>query len=465
MCLRPLSSCRLCLSDNINERCLDLCQDVATADQLQELLCLQWSLTLAVPHHVCITCHGIISAFQLLKQTAHNNEVTLHEKYSNAKDEIIAKEDNTTADEDMDPCLDDMDDVADSFEDKSDNMNDVKKEDPEEADDEKFIKISFAKTEAPNPKPVKKNNPRHNSIVDTRTGKVWPPRIRVRDIVEQQLKAMNIDSNDIRAIEAARFICPLCGKTGLKRCSLSSHFASVHAEKTHKCQYPGCDMSFTQKPFLDAHSIMHKEKEVCPICGGKYQRLRVHIRERHNKEPYRCDYCGKEYYSRCGIDHHMATQHLGTKSKEKCPQCGEEVQDVRHHIQWMHEGRREQRSHPCELAGCGRMFQSAQAAKTHYTAAHTDIREQCKICGTMVKQLSNHVSQVHNNKSKHKCEHCGKGFSKRCDVKLHIQRVHENRRYICPQCNKVVSKIREHLRSVHKVTDINMENIKVVQNA
>ena len=81
MCLRPAASCRLCLSDNINERCLDLCEDGKTADQYQELLCLQWSLTKAVPHHVCVTCHSIVSAFQSLKQTAHNNESIIREKY------------------------------------------------------------------------------------------------------------------------------------------------------------------------------------------------------------------------------------------------------------------------------------------------------------------------------------------------------------------------------------------------
>ena len=91
MCLRPAASCRLCLSNNINEGCLDLCKDASTSDQLQELLCLQWSLVsiTSQPHHVCLPCHNTIIAFQSLKRIAHNNDIVLRDsdKVTEAKEE------------------------------------------------------------------------------------------------------------------------------------------------------------------------------------------------------------------------------------------------------------------------------------------------------------------------------------------------------------------------------------------
>ena len=61
---------------------------------------------------------------------------------------------------------------------------------------------------------------------------------------------------------------------------------------------------------------------------------------------------------------------------------------------------------------------------------------------------------------------CGKAFSKKCDVRLHVERVHHGRRYICPHCGKTVSKIREHLRVNHHITDtVNIEDIVVIRSS
>ena len=101
--------------------------------------------------------------------------------------------------------------------------------------------------------------------------------------------------------------------------------------------------------------------------------------------------------------------------------------------------------------------------KIHYNAAHLKLKEKCDICSGWFKNLNVHITQIHKNHNKFSCEKCGKAFNKKCDLKLHDERVHLQKRYICPQCGKVISKIREHLRTVHKMTEIKMENIKSEQ--
>ena len=105
-----------------------------------------------------------------------------------------------------------------------------------------------------------------------------------------------------------------------------------------------------------------------------------------------------------------------------------------------------------------------QEAKKHLNSIHLNKREQCPECGISVKNLSTHLSQVHRNVGKHLCPQCGRGFSKKCDVKEHIERVHNQRRYICPHCSRSVCKIREHLRVAHKMFDVgSIDHIQIVR--
>ena len=36
-------------------------------------------------------------------------------------------------------------------------------------------------------------------------------------------------------------------------------------------------------------------------------------------------------------------------------------------------------------------------------------------------------------------------------------------RYLCPECGKTISKIREHLKTVHNVSNVNMDKIQCVK--
>ena len=113
------------------------------------------------------------------------------------------------------------------------------------------------------------------------------------------------------------------------------------------------------------------------------------------------------------------------------------------------------------MPGCTKMFKSNSEAQKHLNAVHLNKKEQCPECGISVKNLSTHISQIHKYANRYSCPECDRSFSKRCDMKLHIERVHNQRRYICPHCRTSVCKIREHLRVAHKIIDFNMDDIEV----
>ena len=142
-----------------------------------------------------------------------------------------------------------------------------------------------------------------------------------------------------------------------------------------------------------------------------------------NRRLHPCPYCEREFTGSKGLEYHVTHAHLGGGS-EMCPFCATEVKNLKTHIKYMHEGHKDIKNFKCELPGCEHMSRTKSAAKIHFRTAHTDIKFECKICGTMVKNLSTHISQIHKNKDRYKCEHCDRAFSKRCDFRVHSKKVH-----------------------------------------
>ena len=139
------------------------------------------------------------------------------------------------------------------------------------------------------------------------------------------------------------------------------------------------------------------------------------------------------------------------KAKEVCHICAKEFRDLKHHILYTHQGGwATVMDKPCPEPGCKRMFRSEAAIQKHVDAVHLNKKSQCPQCQVYImllilmswrfcyisafqgwfKNLSTHISQIHKNAHKYPCPQCGKTFSKMCDVRLHVERVHNGRRYV-----------------------------------
>ena len=255
--------------------------------------------------------------------------------------------------------------------------------------------------------------------------------------------------------------CRICGPTRiLKKSSLNNHLRIFHKEKDVACEISGCDIKFKKKSDMKKHirNVHNNEKSLCVQCGDCFKDLNYHIKVFHENVQYPCDICTKEYTTKQGLAFHMKHSH-GSGKKEICHICAVEVKHVRHHIKMKHSGAVD-KNIPCQDENCVKKFRTKQEASIHFNSGHLNKKEMCTLCKHWFKNLYNHIHQTHENEKKHVCDQCGKAFGKKNDLKVHKDRIHLFKRYICPKCGKTISKIREHLKTVHNVTQVNMEEIE-----
>lgn len=260
--------------------------------------------------------------------------------------------------------------------------------------------------------------------------------------------------------------CPMCGpERKLKKVNLANHLKEFHKEKEYPCDYKECKVMFKKKRDMKKHirKIHLGEKELCSECGIPFKDLNYHLRTVHSNMSHPCELCKKVFVTKESLNLHKKNIHNKLRKKEVCDICAKEVFEVEKHIKYKHSGL-VKKSIPCMDPQCDKMFRTKQEVNKHNDAVHLNKKETCPRCDGIYKNLAVHINQYHTGAKKHVCDKCGKAFIKKYDLNVHIDRVHCGRRYICPECGKTISKIKEHLKVVHNKIDVNMEFIKEVRN-
>ncbi|KAK2165518.1 hypothetical protein LSH36_49g07093 [Paralvinella palmiformis] len=142
--------------------------------------------------------------------------------------------------------------------------------------------------------------------------------------------------------------CQICGKR-MKNTSCLSNHMKLHSQINRiRCEYPGCDKSFTARTTLDRHILMkhqtptkmyecsyenckksfklkclleqHLESHSternyrCEICNNTYKTintLRSHLRTHDKARQHQCMLCGKHFPRKNRYLTHLATHHAG----------------------------------------------------------------------------------------------------------------------------------------------------------
>eukprot|EP00092_Neocalanus_flemingeri_P027150 GFUD01029444.1.p1 GENE.GFUD01029444.1~~GFUD01029444.1.p1 ORF type:complete len:816 (+),score=160.55 GFUD01029444.1:309-2450(+) len=226
--------------------------------------------------------------------------------------------------------------------------------------------------------------------------------------------------------------CEQCGK---KVKNLEEH-VRVHHEKIKSLLCDLCDKLFLTKGKLNTHRKKHRKgKEICKDCGVAVKNMRQHTRFVHEKNlPFKCEEpgCETKFTSTCGLKKHIESVHQ--MLREQCLICQKSVSDVKQHIKIVHHKIREY-----QCPECCKYFQTKTHLKNHVAHVHLGLREDCPECGKMVQNVKNHINIVHNKVANFPCDQCSTKCLTSTALQKHVSSVHLKEKINCPECGIVVA--------------------------
>ena len=184
-------------------------------------------------------------------------------------------------------------------------------------------------------------------------------------------------------IENKDFGCNECETKWASHLSLELHYAETHKKLMNSCEicgYSQISASLMRKHIAKKHN---KLKEfVCHICARKFAiktMLESHLSIEHGEGEtrFKCEHCGKAFYSACNLRNHVEQMH----TKDKVYNCGEcdyfaySKKNLGNHISTKH------RKANLECEFCGKAFFSKPKLEDHRQAMHLkEGKLRCEIC-------------------------------------------------------------------------------------
>lgn len=195
----------------------------------------------------------------------------------------------------------------------------------------------------------------------------------------------------------------------------------------------------------------------CYSCEPEsFEKIEIKKRQRTHtsEEACICEVCGKSLASAFGLDQHLKTVHA-TKKRFPCPLCPRSFHKssvFRRHDRNVHQGLRD---YPCDI--CNESFCNLQAVKMHKKSYHSsEVLEkifECKICEknfALKCNLRKHIQAVHDEPT-FECSKCPMKFTRRLYLLDH-QEKHETLEFACDHCTRSFRNkgpLNQHLKKVH----------------
>ena len=195
--------------------------------------------------------------------------------------------------------------------------------------------------------------------------------------------------------EGAEIFCGKCNETFETGEDLTKHEKNCFKGRRYPCTFSGCDKNFSQK------SLMHQ-----------------HLKGVHYDDPFRCSLCEETFIYKKSMDNHMNMQH-GQKDefKYQCQQCEMATDDK---TQFQIHVNRHNKVKPYRCNICGKSFYSQSNLTEHLrkciplTPDTKKVKFECSVCGkdfgseNYLREhfKTNHIDSVPANEEVFYCEVC-----------------------------------------------------------
>jgi KRAB domain-containing zinc finger protein len=203
-----------------------------------------------------------------------------------------------------------------------------------------------------------------------------------------------------------------------------------HLIKEHKADYDktvaGC---------LEPFQIV-KDKIPCPLCPEKVFRyfgiLLRHMNSEHSNNNRICDFCGRSFKNVANLKVHISYTHTGSC---ECNICGAKYKN-----QWCLARHRAKchnaKDYKCPK--CPEQFQSQYHKQKHLIKVH-NIGHKCEQCGKMFTRnsfMKDHVRRTHLKEKNVSCSVCSEKFFDNYLLRMHMVKHEGERRFSCSVCGK-----------------------------
>ncbi|XP_047999039.1 oocyte zinc finger protein XlCOF8.4-like [Leguminivora glycinivorella] len=239
----------------------------------------------------------------------------------------------------------------------------------------------------------------------------WPSGL-CASCVSTALVSYNFKLNCLKANTTLSQIFMQASPNNLQRSDIDSIDINV-VYQDHEYELP----LFSSQPALDFDHLP-ATKEVTPLPSVFDITSTTQPPRKEGDKRYACTFCPKSFTRIYGLKYHMA-KHNDIR-KHLCPKCGKcfhTASGLRQHS----ISHQETAQFKCGF--CRKTYKSRQSLKEHFRVAHSKNRKLfvCVTCGksfTAKSTLMMHI-RTHNGEKKFVCQHCPKTYTRASYLKVH----------------------------------------------